>query len=178
MRKRYLALLVGAGLIGGYVLGHVHTTSEGDPEITPGTVFSGIAEDYVLMLSFTSELMTVTAQRSKIGGEFAVQATFADDRPTQRCTARPDLSGELGTFSSYVAKRQISFEERGKEFPVHVGNLIVQPWGQEPGGPMMVFTNKDRTSVAFVFDRYAAELTIPLAAFNKLEAGCAGLVRK
>ena len=172
MRKRSLALVVAAGLIGGYAIGYASTTTENAPKITPGTEFRGIADDYVFMLSFTSEQMTVTAQRSEIGGEFAVQATFADGSPTQRCTAQADLSGQLGALSSYVAKRQISFDERDKEFPVHVGNLIVQPWGQEPDSPMMVFTNKDRTSVAFIFDRYAAELTIPLAAFKRLEAGC------
>ena len=177
MRKRYLIGLVGAGLLAGYVLGKLHTTGQDTPKITPGTEFSGIAEDHVLMLSFMSERMIVTAQRSAAGGNFTMQATFAD-APNQYCTVPPDLGGQLGMLSSFVAKRQISFEDRAKEFPVYVGNLIVQPQGSEPTAPMMVFTNADRSSIAFIFDRYAAELTLPLAAFERLETGCAAFKRK
>jgi hypothetical protein len=122
--------------------------------------------------------MTLTAQRSIRGADFTVQATFVGGRPAQRCTAPPDLAGQLSTFSSLVAKREISVEERDKEFPVHVGNLTVQAWGEEPNYPVMVFTNRTGTSIAFIFDRYVAELTIPLGVFKRLETGCAAFGRK
>lgn len=176
MNKRHLALIVVGGIVGGYVLGYAHTTKQHTPTITPGIAFSGIADDSVAMLSFIGERMTFTAQRSTQGNEFAVQATFSDGRPTQRCTASADLSGQLRALSTYIAKRQVSFQERDEDFPIHLGNLIVQPLGEEPSNPMMVFTDKHHTSVAVIFDRYAAELTIPPAAFSRLENGCLSLV--
>lgn len=176
MKKRYFALIVAGGIIGGYALGYAQTMKENVPTITPGIEFSGIADDSVAVLSFISERTTFTAQRSSKGGRFAVQATFSDGRPTQRCTASADLSGQLGALSSYIAKRQVSFEDRHEDFPIHLGNLIVQPLGEEPSNPMMVFTDKSRTAVAVIFDRYAAELTIPATAFSRLENGCPSLV--
>lgn len=176
MKKRYLALIVASAIVGGYALGYAHATTEATPTITPGIVFSGITDDSVAMLSFIGERMTFTAQRSTQGSQFAVQATFSDGRPTQRCTASANLSGQLGALSSYIAKRQLSLQERGEDFPIHLGNLIVQPLGEEPSNPMMVFTDKNRTSVAVIFDRYAAELTIPPAYFTKLENGCLSLI--
>lgn len=176
MKKRYLALIVAGGIVGGYALGYAHTKREDVPTITPGIEFSGIADDSVAMLSFIGERMTFTAQRSTQGSQFAVQATFSDGRATQRCTASADLSGQLGLLSSYIAKRQVTFQERDKDFPIHLGNLIVQPLGEEPSNPMMVFTDKNRTSIAVIFDRYAAELTIPPAAFSRLETACLSIV--
>jgi len=173
-----IGLALAVGFVVGYVLANVNTRSDDTHHITPGSEIVGIADDHVLILSYTGKGMTLTAQRSTPGADFNVQATFVDGRGAQRCTAPPDLGGQLATFSSLIAKREISVEERDKEFPVHVGNLTVQPWGDEPNYPMMVFTNKAGTSVAFVFDRYLAELTIPLAAFKRLETGCAELGRK
>lgn len=173
-RLMSLGIAVVAGLVAGYVLAFSQM-GEKDDSIAPGTAIRSIADDYILMLSYTSPVGTVTAQRSKQGGEFAVQATYALDRPTQRCTAPPDLSGQLATFSSFTAKRQMSLEERHEEFPVYVGRLLVQSGSEEPDEPMMVFTNKSRTSVAFIFYGHAAEMTIPLSAFKRLEGGCAGV---
>lgn len=175
-RLIYLALALAAGLVAGYVLAFSHM-GEKDDSIAPGTAIMSIADDYILMLSYTSGAGTVTAQRSKRGGVFAVQATNAFDRPTQRCTAPPDLAGQLATFSSFTAKRQMSLEERHEEFPVYMGRLIVQSASEEPDEPMMVFTNKSRTSVAFIFHGHAAEMTVPLSAFKTLEAACAELSR-
>jgi hypothetical protein len=172
MKTRYIVLLAAAALGGGYALGHAAMGAADEAIITPGTV-SGIAAEHVSLLTFTSAAATLTAQRSRTGGDFVVQVTFADGRPAQHCIAPPDLSGQLAHFSSFGAKRQLSFEERGKEFPVHLGNLFVQDSGREPGNVLMVFTNEQGSSIAAVFDRYAAELVVPLAAFRWMDKGCA-----
>jgi hypothetical protein len=175
-RLLLLVLTLATGLVAGYVLAFSQMGENDDP-IAPGTSISSIADEYILMLSYTSGAGTVTAQRSKRGGEFAVQATYALDRPTQRCTASPDLAGQLAKFSSFTAKRQMSLDERHEKFPVYVGRLLVQSASEEPDEPMMVFTNKSRTSVAFIFYGHATEMTIPLSAFKTLEAGCAEFAR-
>ena len=144
--------------------------------ITPGTV-SGITADHVSLLTFAGAGTTFTAQRSWPGGEFAVQFTYADGRPAQHCIAPSDLSGQLANLSSFEAKRQLSFEARGKEFPIHLGNLFVQDSGREPGNVVMVFTNERGSPIAAVFDRYAAELVVSLAAFRWLDKGCAAFAQ-
>jgi len=172
MKTRYISLLAVAALVGGYALGHAGMEALDDARIIPGTV-SGIAADHVSMLTFTGAGLTFTAQRSRSGDEFAVQVTFADGRAAQHCIVPSDLSGQLAYLSSFEAKRQLSFEERGKEFPVHLGNLFVQASEREPGNVLMVFTNEPGTSIAAVFDRYAAELVVPPRAFKWLDKGCA-----
>lgn len=172
MKTRYIALLAVAALVGGYALGHAGMEAPDDARITPGTV-SGIAADHVSLLTFTGNGMTFTAQRSQTGGEFLVQLTYADGRPAQHCIASSNLSGRLANLSSFEAKRQLSFEERGKQFPVHLGNLFVQDSGREPGNVLMIYTDEQGSSIAGVFDRYAAELVVPPAAFKWLDKGCA-----
>lgn len=172
MKSRYLPLLVLVALLGGYALGNAGRAGQDAPDIIPGTVVSGIVQDHVSALVFVTAKGTFTAQRSRVGGPFAVQLTFADGRPARHCTASPDLSGQLLNVSTFEAKRQLSFEARAKDFPVHVGNLFTQPQGREPGNVVMVYTNEQRSSVAVVFDRYAVELIAPPAAFDGLEAGC------
>ncbi len=172
MKTRYIALLAIVALAGGYALGHAGTKSADEATITPGLV-SGIAADHVWLLTFTGNGMTFTAQRSHTGGAFSVQLTYADGRPAQHCIAPSDLSGRLAILSSFETKRQLSFEERGKQFPVHLGNLYIQDSGREPGNVLMVFTNEQGSSIAAVFDRYAAELVTPPAVFEWLDKGCA-----
>lgn len=171
------ALVLAIGLAAGYGLA-VSSAIEKYEHIAPGTQIRSVLDDYILMLSFTSKAGTVTAQRSKQGEPFAVQATYAFDRSIQRCTTPPDLAGQLSSFSSLTAKRQISLSERAEAFPEYVGRLLVQSESDEPDEPFMVFTNKSRTAVAFIFNRHAAEMTIPLAAFKRLEAGCAEVYRE
>jgi len=175
-RLMFFAISLAVGLVVGYAYAFSQMGEKDDP-IAPGMAIMNIADDYIFMLSYTSEVGTVTAQRSKQGGEFAVQATYTLDRPTQRCTAPPDLAGQLEAFSSFTVKRQMSLEERYEDFPVYVGRLLVQSGSEEPDEPMMVFTNKSRTSVAFIFYGHAAETTVPLSVFKSLEAGCPGLAR-
>lgn len=172
MKTRHIALLATAALAGGYALGHAGIVGQDDSRIIPGPV-SGIAAEHVLLLTFTGTEAIFTAQRSRTGGEFSIQVTYADGRPARHCIAPPDLSGQLASLSSFKAKRQVSFEARAREFPVHLGNLYVQDSGREPGNVVMFFTNEQGSSIAAVFDRYAAVVDMPVAALERLGDGCA-----
>jgi hypothetical protein len=116
-----------------------------------------------------------TAQRSAPGSPFQVLATFADGGPAQRCTASTDLEGRLDKLATLTARRYLSLEQRGNEFPVQLGVIEVRDSViGEPAGPMLVFTNKNRTAIAVIVDGNAAEVTLEPAALGWLEAICSG----
>lgn len=165
-------VLAGAGALAFF---HLHRS---DAPIPPGTSLMSIEADYVLMVSYTSGAGTVTAQRSRQGGEFTVLATHADDRPARHCTASADLAGQLATWSSLPTLREISLDERGAAFPVYMGRLLVQSASEEPNGALMVFTNEARTALAVILDGHAAQVGIPLTALARLASGCDGLARR
>lgn len=175
-RLLHLGLTLAVGLAAGYVVAYTDINKRVDS--VPGTEYMSVPEEEVRFFSYASDAMTLTAQRPRSGAPFVAQATFTDERPAQRCNVSADLAGQLYAFSHLILKRSLSLDERGEEFPVFLGVLDIRDQvSPEFFGPMLVFTNKQRTSVAVIFQWNAAELTIPLAAFKKLEAGCAGLVR-
>lgn len=166
------------GLFAGYFLAYAQMQSQ-DNVIEPGSAIVERDENSVLFLSYTTKAMRVTAQRSRPGIPFAVQATYSDGRPAEICRASTDLAKHLAHFTDLVAKREISLERRGEDFPIQLGVLDIRDLIMgEPEGPMLVFTNKAKSSVVFILDRHAVELTIPLSAFRSLEKGCAALAMR
>jgi hypothetical protein len=104
--------------------------------------------------------------------------TFLRERASELCNGAPNLDGQLVNFTRFIVKRPLSAEQRSKEFPVQVGTLNVEgKLSEMPDGPMVVYTNRERTSVAAIFKNTAAELTTPLSFFDQLENGCTALDR-
>jgi hypothetical protein len=136
-------------------------------------------EDELRVLSYTTKTTILTAQRSQSGAPFLVQATFADGRPPQRCTVGPDLAGQAQLFTRLVTKKGLTIGQLDEEFPVQHGVLDLRDaMNPEPGGPYLVYTDRSGKSAALVSHGSAVELTVPLAAFKRLEAGCANLERQ
>jgi hypothetical protein len=174
--KATLLLLLGLGA--GYFLAYERIESQ-NHRMSAGSTVVDRSPDSVLLLSYSTSAMIVTAQRSRAGAPFAIQATFADGRPMQRCTGSPDLSKQLAIFSSLVAKREISYDQREAQFPIQLGVLDVRDaMMSDPDEPMLVFTNPTRSAVAFIFQGYVVELTIPVSAFTSLQQGCATLASR
>lgn len=170
-------MLLLLGFCAGYPLAYQRTQSE-DHSLSAGATVIDRPHKLVLLLSYSTSAMTVTAQRSRAGAPFAVQATFADGRSLQRCTGSPDLSKQLEQFSSLVTKREISYDQRADEFPIQLGVLEVRDAIiGEPDEPMLVFTNRAKSAVAFIFHGCAAEVTLPVSAFTALEQGCKTLAK-
>jgi len=176
MTKRYAILAALSGLIGGYALALI---PERERISEPGGEYMSMPDEELRLLTYSTKTMTLTVQRSQPRTPFLVQATFTDGRPAQRCTASPDLAGQLHVFTHLVTKRGLTIDQLDKEFPVQHGVLDLR--GQispEPGGPFLVYTNQEGKSAIIVSYGSAVELTIPLAAFKWLEAGCAELATK
>lgn len=166
------------GLLAGYFFAYARMQSQGHV-IEPGSAIVERDENSVLFLSYATKAMRVTAQRSRPGISFAIQATYADGRPVEICRGSADLAKHLVYFTDLVAKREMSLERRGDDFPVQMGVLDIRDLIiGEPEGPMLVFTNKAENSVATIVDGHAVELTVPLSAFRTLEKGCAALKMK
>jgi hypothetical protein len=165
-------LAVGAGLVSAG-LGARPT------KIDPGTEVFSAVEDGIMQISYATEDMTLTAQRSRPGDAFSVQATFADGRPPQHCTTTPDLSGQIKSFSHITANRQIDVNDLRGQFPVLVGVIIVrtQIIG-EPMPPLVVRTSADGKSVAFAYNGFAVQAATPISVLTKLEGGCTALTIK
>lgn len=176
MKRRYAILTAILGLVGGYALALI---PEREKVSTAGGEYMSMPEEELRLLSYTTKAMTLTAQRSQPGAPFLVQATFADGRPSQACTAPPDLAGQLQLFTRFITKRGLTVDQFDKEFPVQHGVLDLRvEMNPEPGAPYLVYTDKSSKSAAVVSYGSAVELTVPLAAFKRLEAGCEELARK
>lgn len=142
--------------------------------IREGTTLASFLPEAVMSLNYATPGGTTTAQRSARGRPFHILSTFADGRPVQRCIALPDMEGRLDKLTTLTARRGLSLEQREGEFPVQLGVVEVRDAViGEPSGPVLVFTNKDRNSVAVVFDGSAAEVTLQPAALEWLETACA-----
>jgi len=176
MKRRYAVLAAVLGSVGGYSLALIPTPEK--VSVSGGEYMSMPVEE-LRLLTYSTKTMTLTAQRSQAGAPFLVQATFADGRPSQRCTASPDLAGQLEAFTRFVSKRGLTINQLDEEFPVQHGVLDLRnQMDPEPGGPYLVYTDKAAKSTALVSYGTAVELTMPLAAFRQLEMGCEGLSRK
>jgi hypothetical protein len=143
--------------------------------IHEGTTLMSYLPEAVMSLTYATPKGMTTAQRSVPGSPFQVLATFADGRPAQRCTVSADIKGRLDNLMTLTARRALSLQQREGEFPVELGVIQVRDAViSEPSGPVLVFTNKNRTAIAVVVDGNAAEVTLQPAALGWLEAICSG----
>jgi hypothetical protein len=146
--------------------------------IRKGDTLASYLPDAVMSLTYATPDGTTTAQRSAQGAPFEVLSTFADDRPAQRCRASADMDGHLRDLTELTARRGLSLEQREREFPVQLGVIDVRDTViGEPFGPMLAFTNKNRTAVAIVVDGHAAEVTLRAAELDWLKTACSGSSR-
>lgn len=175
MKRRFAVLAAALGLGGGYALALIPDRVDISAQ---GTAYLSIPEDELRLLTYATKAATFTAQRSRPGMPFLVQATFADGRPDERCVATPDFEGQLGALTHFVTKRGLTLDQLDREFPVQHGVLDLRgQLNSEPGGPILVYTNKLGKSAAIVSNGTAVEVTAPLAVFKRLEAGCQGAGR-
>jgi hypothetical protein len=144
-------------------------------EVQGGTTLVSFLPEAVMSLTYATPKGMTTAQRSIAGAPFQVLSTFADGQPAQRCTTSAGMEGRLDKLATLTARRSLSLEQRGKEFPVQLGVIEVRDSViAEPAGPVLVFTNKNRTAIAVIVDGNAAEVTLEPAALQRLEAICHG----
>lgn len=73
---------------------------------SPGQEVFGVADEEVLSLTYNTERLTFTAQRSRPNDRFAVQVTYSDGKAAQQCIASPNLEGHLPTLTKLVVKRE------------------------------------------------------------------------
>jgi hypothetical protein len=144
-------------------------------EVQEGTTLVNFLPEAVVSLTYATPRGMTTAQRSTPGTPFHVLSTFADGRAVQRCTAPMDMEEQLETLTTLTARRSLSPEQRGSEFPIQLGVIEVRDSViGEPAGPVLVFTNKNRTAIAVIVDGNAAEVTLQPAALQRLETICSG----
>jgi hypothetical protein len=160
---------VGTGLAG-WASSHV------DGNIRKGATLMSLLPESVMSLTYATSLGTTTAQRSAPNAPFQILSTFADGRPVQRCsTAAADMGERLDDLATLTARRGLSLEQRASEFPIQLGVIEVRDSTiAEPSGPVLVFTNKDRTAIAVIVDGHAAEVTLLAAKLEWLETACSG----
>jgi hypothetical protein len=170
-------LLIGAGLFAAGLAAHAALApSPAQPQagIRAGATLAGFMPDEVMSLTWVTSWGMTTAQRSVTSAAFQMLSTFADGRTAQHCTASPDMAGRLAELSVVTAKRALSPAQREREFPALLGVMAIRDAAiSESGGPVLVFTNLDRTAVAAVRDGRAAEVTLPAAELRWLETACA-----
>jgi len=176
-------LIYGAGLfISGLAVGAAlasWASTSAHLDIREGATLVSVLPEAVMSLSYATPRGMTTAQRSAAGAPFQILSTFADGRPAQHCSTASDLGGRLDKLSTLTARRNLSLTQRENEFPVQLGVIEVRDAViGEPSGPMLVFTNKNRTTVAVMMDGRAAELTLDAAKLDWLGTACSHLTNK
>jgi hypothetical protein len=169
-------LLIGAGLFAAGLAAHAALApSPARPQasLRAGATLAGFMPDDVMSLTWVTSWGMTTAQRSVTSAAFQMLSTFADGRAAQHCTASPDMAGRLAELSVVTAKRALSPAQREREFPALLGVMEIRDAAISESGPVLVFTNRDRTAVAAVRDGRAAEVTLPTAELRWLETACA-----
>jgi hypothetical protein len=138
-----------------------------------GDMLAAFAPDRILSVTYASRSGITTAQRANPGTRFHVQSTYADERPVRRCTAPADLAGHLARFAEMRARRGLSPDQRGREFPVQLGVLDIRDnvMGQ-PAVSVLVFANRDQSALAVVLEGYAGEVMLPVSDLRWLETAC------
>jgi len=181
MRFRLTArpLLAGAGLFAsGVIAGAAMAAWASSPkrvDIREDSVLVSVLPETVMSLSYASRRGTTTAQRSVPRAPFHILSTFSDGRAAQRCGVSADLDGRLDKLATLTARRGLSLGQRESEFPIQLGVIEIRDAViGEPGSPVLVFTNKDRTAVAVMLDGRAAEVTLRATELTWLEAVCSG----
>lgn len=183
--KRYgiFGLVFLGGVFSGAGLSQLHShgllTASPVPKIAADSELISLLSEEVMSLTYRTEALTLTAQRSKPADRFAVQVTYADGRKPEQCLASPDLAGLLADFANITAKRQIPLARFAAEFPQQLGSLEIADRIVGEALPSMVFrTTADRTAVALSSDGYAAEVGTSINSFARLEGGCQALAAR
>ena len=146
-------------------------------QMAPGTEF-GVVADEVMTLTYRSEAVTVTAQRSKPSDRFAVQATFVNGSLAQQCVVSPDLAGRLATISTITVKRQLPLGKLGADFPRLIGHLEIRSGMLDDGGTSIELRKSADGKVLVA--RYAGavlEILNPVKPFEELAGGCSALAK-
>ena len=141
--------------------------------VARGTTLANFTPEAILSVTYATRSGMTTVQRSSRGARFHVQSTFADESPAQRCTAPADLAGHLARFAEMKARRGLSRDQRDREFPVQLGVLDIRDnVTGEPAVSVLVFANRDQSSVAVMLEGYAGEVILPVAELRWLERAC------
>jgi hypothetical protein len=166
-----------AGLAAGAALASWASTPT-HADIRKGATLASFLPEAVMSLTYSTPEGMTTVQRSAPGAPFQVLSTYADGRPAQRCSASADMEGHLDSLAALTARRRLSLEQREGEFPVQLGVIEVRDAViGEPSGPVLVFTNKNRTALAVILDGRAAEVTLQAVKLKWLETICSGLTQ-
>ncbi len=176
-------LFVGIGLVSGTALTIAGMNETGwwqaAIKVEPGAKLFEADINEVRSFSYTTTNMTLTAQRSKAGGQLAVQITFADNRAPQHCLSSPDLGGLLSSFALSKVIKQINTTEIDAKYPITLGFIDVKD--AVIGAPIpswKLFTSTDHATVAVETKSAAFEIDISPAILKKLETGCAELAQR
>lgn len=174
-------LLLGVGLVSGIALTILSMDESGwwQRELEPDTPLFETDIKEVRSFTYLTISKTLTAQRSKAGGPFAIQVTYADNRASQHCTSSPDLGGVLSSFARSKVKKQFNPKEIKSMYPASLGYIEVKdPVIGEPSAFWEIFTTNDHSVAVVVVERQAAafEIISP-GVFQKLEAGCGALAK-
>lgn len=168
--------MVGAGLLALCELALLRPYAKS--RVGPGTEFLAVLDDEVMSLTYSTEGLTLTAQRSRPADRFAIQVTYADGRPPQQCVSTPDLAGQLAQLSSFTAKGSVPADQLESEYPVRLGKLALKDRMLIEAPPELDFrTNRDQARVVVSFGGDSVEVDTPVAAFSELRAGCEALAR-
>jgi hypothetical protein len=121
----YGAALFVAGLAVGTSLASWASASS-HIEVQEGTTLVSSLPEAVMSLTYATPEGMTTAQRSVPGAPFQILSTFADGQPAQRCGASADMEGRLDKLTTLTARRSLSPEQRGSEFPIQLGVIEVR----------------------------------------------------
>jgi len=138
----------------------------------PGSTYASILPKITMGVEFRSAAIAFVAHRSNSNADFAVQVTFADDRPTQQCLATSDLAGKLEGMSSFFKKRELSLKQAKRKFPVLVGRLTLLTDRESVDGYSIYADSKRQRIVAFDDDNKAVELVGQAADYAIFAEGC------
>ena len=135
-----------------------------------------ISSDDIMALSYYTNAITLTAQRTKQGEKFALQSTFADGRPVHQCMATEDLAGYLSFLPSLITGKRIDIEYLNKVFPKKLGVLEIRDRSNiRRIPPIEIRATPDEKTIAASYEHIAHELGNKRDVFTKFELGCIAL---
>lgn len=174
------ALLLGMGFVSGVALTLLSLDESGqwsgNGELEAGSALFDAEPSEVRFLTYHSESMAFTAQRSSPDALFTVQVTHAGSDATEHCVATHDLGGVLATLARAKVRTPIAEKERGTRYPVSLGYIEVKDavYG-EPISPWLLFESKDGSTIAIEKQSRTYETDVPPEIVKKLSGGCATL---
>lgn len=172
-----VAFLIGVGLVSGVGLTILSMDESGwwqkDSRTEPGTSLFEADPAEVRLLTFSTDTMMLTAQRSKPGVRLAIQVTYTDDRPPLHCISSPDLDGVLSSLAVTKVKKRVNRKEIKTNYPIKLGYLEFQDEViGEPIEPWTLFTTHDRSVIVVDQPSVTFETDISPTIIKRLESGC------